>query len=393
MPPSFLLDLSHTSHTRARTGVQRVARSVAAALGGSATPITYDPYRESWRPLDGWERDNLAAAAPARKRGARWPLGARLRGTVARLAGRTAASFPREAGLIVPEIFSPAVAGALPALFARVGGPRVAIFHDAIALQLPDLTPPKSVARFPAYLAELLAFDGVAAVSEDSRRVLLDHWDRVGAPARPPVVAIPLAVDPPAPASSAPPASGAGAPPVVLCVASIEGRKNHRALLEACDLLWAGGARFELRLIGLAQRETGGAALARIDALRRAGRPIRYDGPVDDATLAAAYRECAFTVYPSLLEGFGLPVLESLSYGRPCVCAGHGALGEAARGGGCLTLEAVDSERLRSAIGGLLGDGALLGRLAAAARERRFKTWDDYVRELVDWSGTLARKS
>ena len=44
-------------------------------------------------------------------------------------------------------IFSPAVAGALPALFARVGGPRVAIFHDAIALQLPDLTPPKSVAR------------------------------------------------------------------------------------------------------------------------------------------------------------------------------------------------------------------------------------------------------
>jgi glycosyltransferase involved in cell wall biosynthesis len=394
MPPSFLLDLTHTSHTRARTGVQRVARAVAAALGDRAQAITYDPYRGAWRRLAAWEQANLAAQAPARKRGARWPLLARLRSTLAgrgRQGGLLGAG-PGEAGLLVPEIFSPAVAAALPALFAQVRGPRVAVFHDAIALQLPELTPVKSVARFPAYLAELLVFDGIAAVSEDSRQVLVDYWDRLGVAARPPVVAIPLAVDPPVPAAASAAAAGTG-PPVVLCVASLEGRKNQAALLAACEQLWAGGARFELRLIGLAQPETGRVALEKIDQLRRAGRPVRYDGPVDDATLFQAYRECAFTVYPSLLEGFGLPVLESLSYGRPCICAGHGALGEAARGGGCLTLAAVDPASLATAIGSLLGDGARLAQLGAEARARRFKTWSDYVGELSAWAATLPRKS
>jgi glycosyltransferase involved in cell wall biosynthesis len=393
MPPSFLLDLTHTSHTRARTGVQRVARSLAAALGERGRLISHDPYLGAWRDLQGWERENLSATAPAHKRGARWPLAARLRGYLGRPgpggSGGLAGAKPGEAGLLVPEIFSPGVARALPPLLAQVRGPRVALFHDAIALQLPELTPAKSVARFPSYLRELLVFDGIAAVSEDSRRALVDYWDWLGAASRPPVVALPLAIDPPAAAGAAPTA----ATPVVLCVASIEGRKNHAALLDACEQLWAGGARFQLRLIGMVQRETGGAALEKIEALRLAGRPLRYDGPVDDATLAAAYRECAFTVYPSLLEGFGLPVLESLSYGRPCVCASHGALGEAAHGGGCLALEAVDAASLTTAIGSLLGPGERLLTLGAAARARRFKGWTDYARDLSDWASTLRRKS
>src|SRR2546428_594059 len=51
MPAPVFLDLSHTSHTRARTGIQRVARALQAALGERALAITHDPYRETWRPL------------------------------------------------------------------------------------------------------------------------------------------------------------------------------------------------------------------------------------------------------------------------------------------------------------------------------------------------------
>ena len=72
------------------------------------------------------------------RRGARWPLPARWRGGIRRLLGNNRAPLPDNRGLIVPEIFSPAVAAALPSLFAAAGGPRVAIFHDAIALRLPD---------------------------------------------------------------------------------------------------------------------------------------------------------------------------------------------------------------------------------------------------------------
>jgi glycosyltransferase involved in cell wall biosynthesis len=110
-------------------------------------------------------------------------------------------------------------------------------------------------------------------------------------------------------------------------------------LLDACEQLWTRGVRFELRLIGMAQAETGRTALARVRALQQAGWPLRYDGPVDDATVTAAYRECQFTVYPSLLEGFGLPVLESLALGKPCICSARGPVGESARGGGCVALE------------------------------------------------------
>ena len=55
--------------------------------------------------------------------------------------------------------------------------------------------PAKTVARFPAYLHKLLAFDGIAAVSADSRDSLLDYWRWLGVRATPPVQAIPLGVD------------------------------------------------------------------------------------------------------------------------------------------------------------------------------------------------------
>lgn len=423
MPAPILLDLSHTSHTRARTGIQRVARSLARELGPAAAPVTYDPHQRTWRPLDAWELKNLATDSFSQKRGASWPLAAQLRAkfrtiknsalNVKRSAFPPSSSDPRAArlsplapnsGLLLPELFTPAVAAALPALFAATNGPRAAVFHDAIALKFPELTPAKTVARFPSYLRELLAFDGIAANSEDSRATLLSYWDWLGIPenARPLVTAIPLGIDPVChPMDDAPPAPPPVAQlsalnsqplPTVLSVGSLEGRKNHLALLDACESLWSNGAKFELHLIGLAHPQTGRAALTRVRALQAAGRPLRYSGPVTDTALAAAYAACTFTVYPSLIEGFGLPVLESLAHGKPCLCSARGALGEAARDGGCLTLDHVDAASLTAALGRLLSTPAVLAALATAARARRFRSWSDYARDLAAWHPTLRRR-
>jgi len=396
MPAPLLLDLTHTSHTRARTGIQRVTRSLHAALGGNALAITHDPYAAAWRPLEAWETANLTASGAAAKRGAQWPLAARLRGRIRRwTSGAGAPASPLAAlgssGLIVPEVFSSAVAAALPPLFSATRGPRVALFHDAIALKFPEFTPSKTVARFPAYLCELTTFDGVAAVSEDSRDSLLDYWRWLGVRDTPPVRAIPLAVDPPRPTTPA--ASSPHAPPLVLCVGTLEGRKNHVALLDACEQLWARGARFELWLIGSAQPDTGRAALARVQALRAAGRPLRYDGPLGDTAVAAAYAACAFTVYPSEIEGFGLPVVESLSYGKPCICSARGSLGESARGGGCLAFDRMDATALALGIDRLLHSPRDFEELSAAARGRVVRTWADYASDLVGWLGTLPRRN
>ena len=389
MPAPYLLDLSHTSHTRARTGIQRVARGLATALGPDGFAITHDPYAGRWRPLQNWERANLAATTPSPGRGTRWPWSAQLRGQSRRLLGKNT-TLPPAKGLIVPEIFSPAVASELPGLFTSVTGPRIALFHDALALQFPELTPAKTVTRFPSYLVELLAFDGIAAVSDDSRDVLQEYWSWLGAQHPPPVQTIPLAIDPAPRLPDSNPR--ADADPVILSVGSLEGRKNHSALLDACETLWERGHRFSLHLIGMAHPQTGRVARERIRALQGSGRPLRYDGPVDDEALEAAYAECAFTVYPSLREGFGLPVLESVARGKPCICSEAGALGEAARDGGCLVLTQVEAPEIAEAMGRLLNEPATVVALAADARKRRFRSWKTYAKELKTWMQGLDRR-
>lgn len=388
----ILLDATHTSHTRAQTGIQRVCRSLHAALAAQQPvgAICHDPYLGAWRPLNVRESRCLQPGQAATgSRGAKWPLHQKLAGHARRLFGTKP---PRPAGtaLVCPELFSPAVGARLPELLAAVSGPRIAVFHDAIGLKFPELTPPGTVRRLPAYLRELLLFDGIAANSEDSATSLRDYWAWLGVGATPIVHAIPLGLDP---LPLNPQLSTLSSPPRILCVGTIEGRKNHLAMLEACETLWHEGMKFELQLLGLPRADTAGPALARIAALKSAGRPLIFDGPADDAGLHAAYRQCAFTVYPSLIEGFGLPVLESLQHGKPCVCSGAGALGESARGGGCATLPSVEAGQLAGAIRTLLENPAELATLAAQARARRFKLWPDYARELTDWMAVLPRRS
>ena len=386
----FLLDLTHTSHTAARTGIQRVTRSLHAALGEKACAVTWDAYAGHWRELNDRESTGLRDEAITGQRGAQWPWSTRLQGRWHRLTRQPAPILPAATGLIVPEIFTAAVAAAQPALLAAVRGPRVALFHDALALKFPELSPARTVARFPSYLQELLAFDGIAAVSADSRDTLLDYWRWLGVPNPPPAIALPLALGPSAACQPTEEKASGTAPPVVLCVSSIEGRKNHLNLLAAAESLWARGRDFQLHLIGLAHPQTGRAALIRLRALQAAGRPLHYHGPVDDAALHRAYASCAFTVYPSLGEGFGLPVLESLAHGKPCLCSGRGALGESARDGGCLMLDRLDTPAdLAAAMERLLTDATALNALAAAARARTFRTWPQYAAELTEWMRSL----
>jgi len=398
-PTAFMLlfDVSHTSHTHAQTGVQRVVRSMYAALCAREViePVTYDPHQETWRSLTPREKETLSntTGAGSAHRSASWPHRVRFEGYARRLLNARS-SCPTGTALIVPEIFSAKVARAQPRLFARVSGPRVAVFHDAIALKLPEFTPAKTVARFPSYMHELLMFDGIAAVSEDSRQSLLDYWQWLGVHDVPQVVAITNAVEigkqiavPPIGLPAKP------AHPTILSVGSLEGRKNHLALLDACEQLWVQGQRFNLHLIGLAHPQTGRAALEKIESLQRAGYPVRYDGPVDDASLVAAYGACTFTVYPSLMEGFGLPVQESLAHGKPCICSGRGAIGEAASGGGCLTLDKVDSTSLCTAVKQWLGPNAVLTLATEAARTRRMKSWREYANELSGWIHELPRRT
>ncbi|MDP2137334.1 MAG: glycosyltransferase [Candidatus Didemnitutus sp.] len=385
-----LFDATHTSHTRAQTGIQRVCRSLFAELArvSPVLPVCFDPHQHAWRALTAGELATLGdRKGSGKSRGAKWSLTQKIAGRARRLAGRKTPT-PTGQALICPELFSGKVAARLPELFAQVGGPRVALFHDAIALKFPELTPPATVARMPGYLRELLRFDGIAAVSEDSAQSLRDFWQWLGVTDTPPVIALPLGVDP----VPTIPAVTTHARPRVLCVSTIEGRKNHTALLEAADSLWSEGVAFELELIGMPRADTGAHVLQHIRQLQAAGRALVYHGTVTEDLLHEAYARSTLTIYPSLYEGFGLPVLESLQHGRPCLCSDRGALSETAKGGGVHLLPSLDNRALAASLRHFLQSPTELAALARQASERKFRSWNDYVRDLQFWMKTLPRR-
>ena len=380
-------DATHTSHCEANTGIQRVVRRIFKEWpeAGALLPVVYDPYGRSWRRIDDAENNLLSFAegmTPGVTRGARWSLPQKLRGYGSRFTAPEAAGFAEEAsGFLCAEVFGiDREAAAFRRLRKQVDGPFSALFYDTIALQLPELTPRQTTLRFEAYLEKLLGFDRIFAISEYSRDCLAAYWKKRGVSATPELLAVPLGVD--IPGERPEMISSKDDSPLILCVGTLEGRKNHVALLAACESLWHAGYKFRLRLIGTVNQETGSQAVAAIARLRASGRPVEWFRRASDEELFLSYSECLFTVYPSLLEGFGLPVLESLAYGRPCVCSGLNAMAEVVRDGGCLSIGEPDANALALGIRRMLEDSAKLASLRLEINRRSIKSWSAYAMDL-----------
>ena len=285
--------------------------------------------------------------------------------------------------LFVPDIYRDGRLNYLPELIRGTGVRAVAIFYDAAALRL-GIARNRARDRFKNYIDSLAAFHLVICISRDSQEHLHQLWQEHGTkPAETCVEELPLGdMDP---AEREEPTSETSAPlPIILSVGTFEPRKNHLILLRAAEILWKEGFSFELQLIGRSTGHYGHKVISPIRQLQRAGYQIQWLKHVDDRTLHRTYRNCRFTVYPSRMEGFGLPIAESLWHGKPCVCGGNGALGEIARLGGCLIVDQTNADALAHAMRTLLTDNTTYERLAADARAREFRSWTDYINKLQE---------
>ena len=168
--------------------------------------------------------------------------------------------------------------------------------------------------------------------------------------------------------------------PYVLMTGTLEPRKNIVRALDAAARLPAElRERFELRLAGPRGWETGP-----IDAaLARYGSSARHLGLVPDAELPGLYAAASVFLYPSLKEGFGLPVLEAMAAGTAVVTSDRSSLPEVG-GSAVRYVDPYDVESIRAALEELLSDGERRANLAAAGRERaRSFTWERTARETL----------
>jgi len=178
---------------------------------------------------------------------------------------------------------------------------------------------------------------------------------------------------------------GIGDRPYVLTVGTVQPRKNYVRLIQAFTRLQAYKLA-DLQLADLQLVIAGGRGWLYQDIFAEAekhGDRVRFLGFVDEADLPALYRNGALFAFPSLYEGFGLPVLEAMACGLPVVCSDTSSLPEVA-GDAALLVDPHDEDALAGAMTRALEETDLRREMIARglAQAARF-TWERAARQLL----------
>ncbi|MBW8268656.1 glycosyltransferase [Caldovatus aquaticus] len=263
---------------------------------------------------------------------------------------------------------------------ARFGLRYVPFVHDCIPLIVPQHCSAGLVREFAQWFASLALH--ADALLCNSRCTLVDVRRELAAllpAAELPATVVPLDADPrPALGAEASGAAGADADPrlpapgepFVLFVGTIESRKDHLLAFRAWRRLIARhGTAAVPRLLCVGKPGwLAEPALALLAEAQELAHRVSIVHGVPDSTLAALYRRCLFTLYNSHYEGWGLPVTESLAFGRVPLVPRHSSLPEAG-GEGAVYFAPGDLDDLVSKLEVLLFDAA--ARQAAEARLAR----------------------
>jgi alpha-1,3-rhamnosyl/mannosyltransferase len=383
-PATFGLLLGADGVNACRSGVGRVILEVARTLRADPAiaemALLIGDRAESAGLLDridqapGAARDSRLRAMLAAVPGL-----ARLRGAaVGRRMGRVAAALGRRTG-------APVLYHEMNTIARPFAGVTVTTVHDLSFRADPHLHPPARVAwmerRLPGTLRQARRFVAISAFTK------AEMVARLGIPAgRIDVVKLGLSADfqPMAAEAAAPVLArfGLGDRAYVLAVSTLEPRKNFDRLLAAHTLLSpALRRRFPLVIAG--GRGWGRTLEMATVAPHIADGTLLLPGFVGDDDLVPLYARAAVVAYPSLYEGFGLPVLEAMACGTPLVVSNDSAVAETA-GDAALLVDPRDPDAIADSLRRVLEDAALADDLRARGLvHARGFTWNRMTEGLL----------
>ena len=305
---------------------------VAAAVDPGFRPDTRDPSSTTWLPLT---------------TGSSWR---RLAGDLGRLA-RSWRADVLHATYVAPY---------------RVPCPMVVSVHDVSFKRYPEFFSWRDRLLFSSLLpASLRRAAGILTLSSHSRDELRQFYPGLRAP---------IHVVPGAPGHLFRPVSAAAADsalvrhglrrPFLLAVGSVQPRKNLVRLVEAYSVIRRTHPDVQLVIVGPGGFRSAWVQRTIVD--RGLSESIRLLGYVSEEDLVALYNAAIALVYPSVYEGFGLPVVEAMACGRPVIASNTSSLPEVA-GDAALLIDPLDVSALHAAMERLLTEPSVTQELGERA--------------------------
>jgi len=263
------------------------------------------------------------------------------------------------------------------------------LVHDLIPIKHESLVEPHHTVQFRDWLrAAIPVSDIVFTNSKHTRTALVTFVAESGWPLPPRVEALEMGSgfrDTLDPLTAGTQTTISLPPRYVLYVSTIELRKNHRLLVRVWQrLLERHGTNLVPNLVF-----AGKIGWLVDDLLHDLEASDYLNGKIillrslSDAELQQAYRSCLFTVFPSLSEGWGLPIAESLAHGKFCVASNHTSIPEA--GGNLIDYfdPLNEDDALAKLERPLIDPPYLAAREAQLRAEYRVRTWGDCVHALI----------
>ena len=173
--------------------------------------------------------------------------------------------------------------------------------------------------------------------------------------------------------------------PLVICVGTIEPRKNGIRILRAVVKAMKAGHKFTFVFAGNKGWKSE-YFMKEFNFYKGQSLDIHMRSGLSDTEIKKLYKQSQFSVFCSQEEGFGLPIVESLFYGKPCLTSNVSSMSELAEMyGGCLTVNPFSEEDIKSGLVTLIENKELFKKLNSEAQDFKIKTWNEYGKELTDF--------
>ncbi len=356
--------------------MQRVARQTARAMANAGVKVvatTWDTEKGSIEPLLPKEINHLSKwSGPSPEQWHPWV---------------PPSEAPVNSWLMsneMPSKLGPGVNGQLLE-FARLNELKTAVtFFDAIPYIFPDLYPAGSAELHYSYMEQLARWDLIFPISMQSAKDIFDLLPE-SISSEPDLnqkfIPLPLPCEFTSAKRNVDVPVSINARPFILMVSTFEQRKNHISLLRAMAIAQRSlPFGFDLILVG---HPLEASVVRLVDMYKEILPSMKVVHDASDNQIKDWLDRADFTIFPSVEEGFGLPIVESLWHGKPVICDNQRAIDEIAKDGGCLQVDVLNVEQLTEAIVTLATDFDVYRSKCKEIEHRTFRTWENYTSDIV----------